>query len=224
VCLDGEQFELTLKNLQYKLNIRINPIYSLYMIVKGYLNTLLRSKRTVFTFRELMMLWNDVSVQTALSRVHYYVKNNQLYQIRKGIYAKDKNYDVFELATKIFRPSYISFETVLGMEGVIFQKYNTAFLASYQTKEISCDIHKFTFKKLKDSILLNNSGIINKDDIMIATKERAFLDVIYLNKDYYFDNLISLDFDKVFKLLEIYENKRLETDVKKLYESNKTNI
>ena len=56
---------------------------------------------------------------------------------------------------------------------------------------------------------------------MIATKERAFLDVIYLNKDYFFDNLQPLDFDKVFKLIEIYENKRVETDVKKLYESNK---
>ena len=191
------------------------------MITKGYLNTLMRSKRTVFTFKEMMMIWNDISVQTALSRVHYYVKNNQLYQIRKGIYSKDKNYDVSELATKIFKPSYISFETVLGMEGVIFQKYDTIFLASYQTKEISCDAHKFAFKKLKNSILLNNTGIINKDDVMIATKERAFLDVIYLNKDYFFDNLQPLDFDKVFKLIEIYENKRVETDVKKLYESNK---
>ena len=194
------------------------------MITRGYLNTLIRGKRTVFTFRELAMLWSDVSFQTVLSRIHYYVKNKQLYQIRKGIYAKDNDYDVFELATKIFKPSYISFETVLGMEGVIFQKYESVFLASYQTKEISCDNKKFIFKKLKDSILLNNAGITNKDDIMIATKERAFLDVIYLNKDYYFDNLSSLDFDKVFKLLDIYGNKRLETDVKKLYKSNKITI
>jgi predicted transcriptional regulator of viral defense system len=167
------------------------------------------------------MLWGDVSVQTALSRIHYYVKNNQLYQIRKGIYAKNNNYDLFELATKIFKPSYISFETVLGMEGVIFQKYESIFLASYQSKEISCDDNKFAFKKLKDSILLNYAGIINKDDIMIATKERAFLDVIYLNKDYYFDNLLPLDFDKVFKLLGIYENKRLEKEVNKLYKPRK---
>jgi len=194
------------------------------MITRGYLNTLIRGKRTVFTFRELAMLWSDVSFQTVLSRIHYYVKNKQLYQIRKGIYAKDNDYDVFELATKIFKPSYISFETVLGIEGVIFQKYESVFLASYQTKEISCDNKKFIFKKLKDSILLNNAGITNKDDIMIATKERAFLDVIYLNKDYYFDNLSSLDFDKVFKLLDIYGNKRLETDVKKLYKSNKITI
>ena len=182
----------------------------------GFLNKLLRSRKTVFTFRELTMLWNDVPVQTALSRVHYYVKNNQLYQIRNGIYSKDKVYDVFELATKIFKPSYISFETVLGMEGVIFQKYNSVFLASYQTKVINCDGNEFTFKKLKDSVLLNDAGIINKDDIMIATRERALLDVLYLNKDYYFDNILSVDFDKAFKLLDVYNNKRMEADVKKL--------
>ncbi len=182
----------------------------------GFLNKLLRSRKTVFTFRELTMLWNDVPVQTALSRVHYYVKNNQLYQIRNGIYSKDKVYDVFELATKIFKPSYISFETVLGMEGVIFQKYNSVFLASYQTKVINCDGNEFTFKKLKDSVLLNDAGIINKDDIMIATRERALLDVLYLNKDYYFDNILSVDFDKVFKLLDVYNNKRMDADVKKL--------
>ncbi|MCX6160243.1 MAG: hypothetical protein NTV87_02740 [Ignavibacteriae bacterium] len=182
----------------------------------GLLNKLLRSRKTVFTFRELTMLWNDVPVQTALSRVHYYVKNNQLYQIRNGIYSKDKDYDVFELATKIFKPSYISFETVLGMEGVIFQKYNSVFLASYQTKIINCDGNEFTFKKLKDSVLLNDAGIINKDDIMIATRERALLDVLYLNKDYYFDNILSVDFDKVFKLLDVYNNKRMEADVKRL--------
>ncbi|MCX6159823.1 MAG: hypothetical protein NTV87_00605, partial [Ignavibacteriae bacterium] len=159
---------------------------------------------------------NDVPVQTALSRVHYYVKNNQLYQIRNGIYSKDRDYDVFELATKIFKPSYISFETVLGMEGVIFQKYNSVFLASYQTKVINCDGNEFTFKKLKDSVLLNDAGIKNKDDIMIATRERALLDVLYLNKDYYFDNIQSVDFDKVFKLLDVYNNKRMEADVKRL--------
>jgi predicted transcriptional regulator of viral defense system len=182
----------------------------------GFLNKLLRSRKTVFTFRELTMLWNGVPVQTALSRVHYYVKNNQLYQIRNGIYSKDKVYDVFELATKIFKPSYISFETVLGMEGVIFQKYNSVFLASYQTKVINCDGNEFTFKKLKDSVLLNDAGIINKDDIMIATRERALLDVLYLNKDYYFDNILSVDFDKAFKLLDVYNNKRMEADVKRL--------
>lgn len=182
----------------------------------GFLNKLLRSRKTVFTFRELTMLWNDVPVQTALSRVHYYVKNNQLYQIRNGIYSKDRDYDIFELATKILKPSYISFETVLGMEGVIFQKYNSVFLASYQTKVINCNGNKFTFKKLKDSVLLNDAGIINKDDIMIATRERALLDVLYLNKDYYFDNILSVDFDKVFKLLDVYNNKRMDADVKKL--------
>jgi len=39
---------------------------------------------------------------------------------RRGIYAKDKNYDRLELANRIYTPSYISLETVLSREGIVF--------------------------------------------------------------------------------------------------------
>jgi len=41
--------------------------------------------------------------------------------LRRGLYAKDNSYDKNELATKIYIPSYISFETVLRNAGAIFQ-------------------------------------------------------------------------------------------------------
>jgi hypothetical protein len=132
-----------------------------------------------------------------------------LYSVRRGIYAKDKNYDRLELATKIFAPSYVSFETVLLQAGVVFQFYSKTFVATYQTKEIKCDGQIYSFRKIKDVILTNGSGVENKGGYFLATKERAFLDVLYLNMDYYFDNLSPLDLDKVYTLLGIYNNKRM---------------
>ena len=52
---------------------------------------------------------------------------------------------------------------------------------------------------------------------MIASKERAFLDIMYINKDYYFDNLIGIDWDKVFKILPIYNNKRMTKKIKEIF-------
>lgn len=130
--------------------------------------------------------------------------------MRKGFYAKDKNYDRYELATKIYTPSYISFETVLAAAGIIFQYYSAVFVATYQTKNIMCDNQEYIYKKLKDTILVNTTGVEDKGTYFIASPERAFLDLLYLNKNYYVDNLSSLNFDKVLFILPIYQNKRME--------------
>jgi hypothetical protein len=190
------------------------------MINKGFLNRLLRIRQTVFSFKELMLLWGGIDGRTARARVHYYVKNNDLYHLRRGLYAKDKNYERFELATRIFTPSYISFETVLGAGGITFQYFDRIFVASYQSKEIVCDTQTFVFKTIKSSIITDLAGIENRERYYIASLERAFLDVVYLNKDYHFDNLSPLDWDKVYRLLPIYGgNKRMGKNVKQYHEA-----
>lgn len=94
---------------------------------KGFIKAILRSKQTVFTFKDLLLVWDGTDVDIARKRVNYYIQTGCLCSIRRGIYAKDKNHDRFELATKIFTPAYISFETVLGSAGITFQYYSQFF-------------------------------------------------------------------------------------------------
>lgn len=187
-----------------------------------YISTILRSKQTVLSVKDIMLLWGEPASGAARVRINYYVKSGDLYRIRRGIYAKDKNYDKFELATKIFTPSYISFETVLGEAGATFQYYSQIFIASCVAREIKADGQIYSYRKIKDAILTNNLGIEDKDNYSIALPERAFLDVVYLNTDYHFDNLSILNWDKVFEILPIYGgNKRMEKAVKKYYKAIK---
>lgn len=185
------------------------------------LSKILRAKNTVFTFKDISLLWRETDVNLVKRRISYYVKTGKLYPIRRGIYAKDKNYDQFELATKIYTPSYISFETVLAKAGIIFQYYEQIFIASYLSREITIDDKRYTYKKIKDSILTNNLGIEIKDNYSLATPERAFLDVIYLYKDYHFDNLSLLNRQKVFEIVPIYNSKTMEKRVQKHFNSIK---
>lgn len=187
----------------------------------GKINLLkiLRSKKSVFTFKDIMLVSEETDAGLLKRRINYYVKSGELYHIRRGIYAKDKDYNRFELATKIYTPSYIGFETVLAKEGIIFQHYDRIFIASYLTREVVCDNQFCTFKKIKDSVLTNHLGIENKDNLFISSKERAFLDTVYLNKDYHFDNLSSLDWEEVYKLIQIYKNKKMLNRVNKYYKS-----
>lgn len=186
----------------------------------NYISTILRSQQTVFSAKDIMLLWGEASSDAVRVRISYYAKSGDLYRIRRGFYAKDKDYNKFELATKIFTPSYMSFETVLGQAGITFQHYNRIFAASYVTREITADGQVYSYKRIKDAILTNPAGIESKNNYSIATPERAFLDVVYLNKDYHFDNLSPLNWDKVFEILPSYGgNKRMEKTVKKYHES-----
>ena len=186
-----------------------------------YMSAILRSKKTVFSFKDMALLWGN-SGNAARVRINYYLKNGDLHRIRQGFYSKDKNYDKFEFATRIFTPAYVSFETILGRTGITFQYYGQIFVASYLTREIKCDDQTYSFRKIKDAVLTNKAGLENEGEYLTASKERAFLDTIYINKDYYFDNLSSLDWDKVFEILPIYENKRMAKKVKKLFEHFKS--
>lgn len=182
---------------------------------KDYILDLMRSNKTVFTFKDVILIWGESDVNFVKKKINRYVKAGKLNAIRRGIYSKDKNYDKYELATKIYTPSYISLETVLGSAGITFQMYGQIFVVSYQTKEIECDGQKYSYKKIKDTILTNQSGIESRENYNIASPERAFLDVAYLHKDYHFDNLSVLNWDKVYEILPIYGgNKRMAKMVK----------
>lgn len=184
---------------------------------KSAILNILRADRTVFTFKEILLASGETTPNLLIRRLSYYVKKGELHSIRKGLYAKDKNYDKRELATKIYTPSYVSFETVLRDTGMIFQYYDTIFVASYITREIVADNQNFAYKRLKDHLLTDPAGVEIKNNYSVASPERAFLDTLYRTKDYYFDNLRPLNWDKVFKLLAIYKNNRMKKKVEELF-------
>ncbi|MEI7690281.1 MAG: hypothetical protein WCI63_01505 [bacterium] len=183
-------------------------------ITKGqYVERLLRSPQTVFTNKDISLLWGEKVATNVRVRLSNYVKRGKLVRVYRGIYAKDRNYNRFEMATRIYTPSYISFETVLTRTGINFQFYGNIYVATYVTREIEADNQKISFVKMKDFVLTNTTGIEHSNNIAMATKERAFLDRIYVSKEYHFDNLDLLDWDKVFEILPIYRNQRMEKKV-----------
>lgn len=177
---------------------------------------IIRSKKTVFTTNDLALLWTTTHGDFIKKKTYRYVKSGKLYSVRRGIYAKDVNYDKFELASRIYTPAYLSFETVLAIHGITFQYYSQIFVASYLSRAISVDSQIYEYRKLKYNLLINTTGIDIKDNYFIASPERALLDVLYLNKEYFFDNLSSVHWGKVLEILPIYGgNQRMAQWVEK---------
>ncbi len=170
---------------------------------------LYQSAKTILTNKDLALIWQENNKKTLYAKTAYYAKQKALIRLTRGVFAKNKDYNPKELATSIYTPSYISFETVLREAGVIFQYYDTIFVASKWPKTMTIDKNTFTFRKLKDSILFNSTGVVSKDNYSAATTERAFLDMIYLFPNYYFDNLKPINWERCESLVKIYNNKEL---------------
>lgn len=188
---------------------------------KGDILELYKSKKSVFSIKELALIWKEDNSDNLKSKIKYYLDKDKLFRIRRGIYGKTKDYNIFEAANKIYSPSYVSFETILQKEGLIFQYSEEIFLAFQLSKQIEIGNRKIIYRKLKNEILLNKKGVIYKDNYYRADKERAFMDMLYLNKNYYFDNLRSINWQNCFEMLDIYNQKTLAQALNSFYRDYK---
>ena len=175
----------------------------------SFIAKIYQSPKTILTTKDLTLLLKEKSKSNLNSKIAYYKKRGILIGLSRGIFAKENHYDLKELATSVYLPSYISFETALREQGIIFQHYETIFVASKWSRIVRINNHTFNFRKVKDIVLYNPAGILIKNNYSIAGPERAFLDTIYLFKNYHFDNLRPLDWDLCFNLAKIYKNKQL---------------
>lgn len=179
------------------------------MATDNLIAKLYESPKTILTIKDIALIWEETNTVNLLSKIKYYAKQGSLIRLTRGVFAKDKNYNPKELATSLYTPSYISFETVLREAGIIFQHQDSIFVAGpYPTIKKIGD-KTITFRKLKDSVLYNAIGIKNEKNYSIATPERAFLDTIYLSPKFYFDNLRSINWEICCELAKIYDNKQL---------------
>ena len=172
--------------------------------------------RTVFSLNDVSMLIGESEFKKLNERLNYYVRKGKLLRPRKGIYAKP-GYKPEELACTLYTPSYISLEYVLQKAGVVFQYDERITVVSYLSRSVDIEGRIYAYRKIKGEILIVTQGIIQTGNVNIAIPERAFLDILYLNKEYYFDNLTPLDKNLITKLLPEYNSKTLTTKVKKLF-------
>ena len=183
---------------------------------KNVLEVILSSPRTVFNVQSLRMLTECEDSQKLTKSLHYYVKEGKIHNPRRGIYTK-ATFDEKEMACSLFRPAYVSLEYVLQRSGIAFQYDDTVTSVSYLNRIVEIDDKAYQFRIINPELWIGMDGIEQQDNILIATPERAFLDMIYLSAgNCYFDNLHPLNKIKVKQLIPLYQSKVLTERVTKL--------
>lgn len=180
--------------------------------------SLLQQPQTVFKVADIAMITGITDAVSIVQRMAYAIKKGLFVSPRKGIYAKP-GYSAAELAGCLYTPSYLSMEYILQQEGVVFQYSSEITVVSYLNRTVEVDGKTFVYRKVKDSILANTLGI-QIGMISKATKERAFLDMLYLNANCHFDNPSILNKEEVNRLLSVYNSPTLTKRALKIIDND----
>ncbi len=187
---------------------------------KDLLLSVYQDKRSVFRLTDVAQLTGETSFNSLNKRLNYFVRTGKIMNPRRGIYTKPV-YNPEELACTIYTPSYISLDYVLQKSGIIFQYDSRITAISYLSRSIEVEGRIFIYRKIKGEILVSTAGISRLEShVNIASPERAFLDMLYLDPYYYFDNLKPLDITIVRDFLPIYQSAALSKRFNKLIKND----
>ena len=171
------------------------------------LELLSQSRASVFRIADVAMITGETNRSRLVQRLRYGVSKGYLVSPCNGIYAKT-DFSIEELACKLYVPSYISLDTVLQKAGVIFQYSSEITMVSYLSRSVDISGKSIRYRKMKNEIIVDMRGI-NRGEVNEATPERAFLDTLYLNSHYHFDNPSVLDKNVIENLLSVYNSPTL---------------
>ncbi|MDA3839499.1 MAG: hypothetical protein PF572_00265 [Patescibacteria group bacterium] len=164
------------------------------------LSDLANFKQKTFHIDDFARIWGIKNKNTLHTTLKRYTQKGLIHRVYRGFYVFGdiKNLDPIHLGiSAIHGYAYLSTESVLVRVGVVLQKVNYITLVSNKSMKFQIGENDYYCRQLKDSFLFNKIGINIKDNINIASPERAAADLLHFNNNYYFDNPDVLDWKEI---------------------------
>src|SRR3990167_8952276 len=133
--------------------------------------------KDVFDISDVKKLFPaEAHINTTIKRLR---DSTVITQITRGVYMlRGHSFDVEKLATTIYYPSYISFESALSKYGIINQGlYKITLATTRHSKKTVLLQTECEYSKLSQDLFFGFSLV---NGIYIAEAEKAFLDTLYL--------------------------------------------
>ena len=187
-----------------------------YMSSLDNLNKLYKNNISLLTTLDIENLLQIKSSRTLEDLIKRLIQENVLTSVEKGkYYVTSKQPSNFEIANFLYSPSYISFETALNYYGLLSQfplEITSATLGKKTEKEINNQL--YTYSKIDKKLF---TGYYKESNYLIATKEKALFDEIYLiSKSIKSENILenldltNFEMDKFKEFLMLLPEKTLK--------------
>lgn len=189
----------------------------------------------IFTYTEVKNLIQG-SADSRYGLLKRALAKGEIVRIRRGLYGLSKKYQrsgisVFELAQKIYSPSYISLESALSFHGWIPEAvYTVTSVSLRRSKDFEATFGLFSYKRIPEFSLIGVDRIkADKSLYFMATPTKAIVDYLCVYKKEWKGveplieslrvepkSLEDLSVELLLNLMETYRNKRVGSFVKGL--------
>lgn len=177
---------------------------------------------------------------TCKNQISYWKKQGFIVPLKKGLYvlnARDRRINPSReyIANQLVFPSYISLEYALSFYGLIPEKaYQVTCITAKKTAEFTNIFGTFSYRNLKNELIFGFEALKDENNmqILMAEKEKAVLDFLYLNlsdlqapdpdllsASYRIETREDLDNDRMFAYCERFHSKKLTKWVDKLFKN-----
>lgn len=138
------------------------------------------SSTQLFTLKTLREHLNIDKSGSLFNIVNRLIESGVLIKIERNKYGLKKySCSEFALANFIYEPSYVSFESALSFYGILSQfPYEVTSATLGQTRSKKFNEKEYGYYHLKKSLFW---GYIKEENSLIADKEKALLDQLYLS-------------------------------------------
>lgn len=174
--------------------------------------TLLRRNSSLITIREFSRVFKLSSRRLIYRRISEAVRDEVLVRLKLGLYflyiSPPKT---FEIANVLYKPSYVSLDTALSYYRIIPESvYSVTSLTTKHTRSFFKLNKNFTYSKINKNLYFGYKKVaIGDTQVLMADKEKAFLDYIYfvvmgLRKTSDRFDLAKLDKDKIDHYMSLF--------------------
>lgn len=184
---------------------------------------LLLSKQNIFNLQDLATLWQISEHRKVVELAKYYLRTGRLFNIKKGVYALNKDYSDLELAQKLIPLSYLTYHTALSFYGINYQFYNQIHSTALISRTLKIADKSFFYHKIKPHIFYNSLGLVQKENYTICSKERTICETFLFASKPAFDYVDGVDKNQLIEIAEIFENQSLLKKVNKFIKIHNLN-
>lgn len=159
-----------------------------------------RMDEVIFHARDAAVIWGITNVNTLHTTLSRYVRAGLLFRLQNGLYSVKPPRELNTLlvgSKAIHSFCYVSTETILSRAGFIQQYLSHITFISAISRQFSLAGHTFLSRRIADTYLFNEEGVVCDGGVLMASPARAVADMLYFNPHYHFDASAHIDWDEV---------------------------
>lgn len=185
-------------------------------------------------FESSLLLSGNINPKIVHLQLTRWVNSGRIYQLRRGLYSiappyQKKKPHPFLIANHLKRASYVSLQSALAFYSLIPETVNTTTsVTTGRPERLETPLGLFEFRHIKIDLLFGYQMIeLKSQDALVATPEKALLDLIYLQpggespdfiRELRLQNVDLLDLDLLKKQSEVFNTPKMQRAVKGIFQ------